>query len=249
MERLLVGKNAVVTGSRSGIGRAVVETFAANGANVWACAHRSDDAFFQDMESLAERYGVWIKPVCFDLADEAQIKAAVREVTQDGSPIHILVNDAGITHRALFQMTMLKRVQEVFNVDFFAPFLLTQLVVKAMLKKGVSGSIINISSTSALDGNEGRSAYGTAKAALACFSRVLSRELGEQQIRVNSIAPGITDTSLISLREEQIAEIVSNTALRKMGKPQDVANGVLFLASDLSSFITGQVLRIDGGLL
>lgn len=249
MERLLLGKNAIVTGARGGIGRAVIEIFAAHGANVWACVRRPDDAFFADVSLLSQQYGVWIRTVCFDLANEAQVRAGFREITQEKMPIHILVNNAGITHRALFQMTSLKKVREIFEVDFFAPYLLTQLVVKAMLKDKVDGSIINISSSSALDGNEGRSAYGTAKSALMCFSRVLSRELGEERIRVNSIAPGITDTGMMTLREEQIIKIVSETALREMGRPQDVANGVLFLASNLSSFITGQVIRIDGGLL
>ena len=123
------------------------------------------------------------------------------------------------------------------------------MVVKAMLKSKVQGSIINISSTSGLDCDGGRSAYGSAKSALTCFSRVLAEELGLQGIRVNSIAPGITDTSLITLNKEQITQIVLETALKKMGTPKDIANGALFFASDLSSFITGQVLRIDGGLL
>lgn len=247
--KLLEGKNAIITGARRGIGRAIVETFAQNGANIWACIRNEDTTFTADMMELSKEYGVSIKVICFDLLDEAQTKAAMKEIIGEKLPINILINNAGITHRALFQMTAMKTVRDIFEVDFFAPFLITQLVVKAMLKSKVQGSIVNISSTSALDCNGGRSAYGSAKAALSCFSRVLAEELGTQRIRVNSIAPGITDTSLITLNKEQITEIISQTVLKQIGKPQDVANGALFLASELSSFVTGQVLRIDGGLL
>lgn len=249
MEKLLKGKNAIVTGARKGIGYAIVESFAENGANIWACIRAEDSDFSANVAEMSKKYGVRIKPIYFDLSNEEQIKFAFKEIMQEKVPIDILVNNAGITHRALFQMTSLKTVKEIFEVDFFAPFLFTQMVVKAMLKSKVQGSIINISSTSGLDCDGGRSAYGSAKSALTCFSRVLAEELGLQGIRVNSIAPGITDTSLITLNKEQITQIVLETALKKMGTPKDIANGALFFASDLSSFITGQVLRIDGGLL
>jgi 3-oxoacyl-[acyl-carrier protein] reductase len=246
--KLLIGKNAVVTGCAKGIGRSIVEVFAQNGANIWACARKRTDEFETSMLLLSEKHKVEIMPVYFDLADKDQIKLAVRSIMNAKKDVDILVNNAGITYNSLFQMSTVDKINEVFVVNFISPFIFTQYIVKLMLKKK-SGSVINISSTAALDGNSGRSVYGASKAALLCATKALAAELGDQGIRANVIAPGITKTEMLSsMTEEVINQTILGTNMKRSGMPDDIAKAVLFLASDLSSYITGQVIRVDGGM-
>ncbi len=246
--KLLKGKNAIVTGCARGIGRSIVEKLAQNGADIWACARTKNEEFEKAMLTLSEANNISIRPVYFDLADKDQIKAAVKMIMSDKKDVDILVNNAGITYNALFQMSTLEKINEVFNINFVSPLLLTQYVVKLMLKKK-SGSIINISSSAALDGNSGRSVYGASKAALLCATKSLAAELGDQGIRANVIAPGITRTDMLrSMTEDVINQTIMNTHMKRSGEPIDIANAVLFLACDLSSYITGQVIRVDGGM-
>lgn len=249
MNKLLEGKNAIITGARRGMGRAMTELFASNGANIWACSHSPSEEFEEDMKLLSKNYGVEIVPVYFDLSDQDDIKRGLKEIFLFKKEINILVNNAGITHRALFQMTTVQRAREVFEVDFFAPYLIMQLVVKRMTKNKNGASVINISSTAGIDANAGRAAYGSAKSALTCLTRVVAEEVGIQGIRVNAIAPGITATEMLTYSEEMLKELVEESLLKKIGKPSDIANAALFLASDRSSFITGQIIRVDGGML
>ena len=146
-------------------------------------------------------------------------------------------------------MTSMDKMREVFEVNFFSQFLFSQYVVKLMVRQK-SGNIVNIVSSAAIDGNPGRSAYGASKAALICLTKVMAAELAEHNIRVNAIAPGITETDMVeqSMSQEIIRETVASTMLKRIGRPIDIANTALFLASDLSSYITGQVIRTDGGL-
>ena len=246
--KLLKGKNAIVTGCARGIGSSIVEVLAENGANVWACARKQTPEFENFLEGLSSKYDVVIKPIYFDLSDKDQMKIAVKTIMSEKISVDILVNNAGITYNALFQMSTIDKIQEVFDVNFISPFLFTQYIVKLMLKNK-SGSIINISSSAALDGNSGRAVYGASKAALLCATKSLAAELGDQGIRANVIAPGITKTDMLSsMTEEVINETVMNTDMKRHGEPTDIANTVLFLASDLSSYITGQVIRVDGGM-
>jgi 3-oxoacyl-[acyl-carrier protein] reductase len=163
--------------------------------------------------------------------------------------VDVLVNNAGITYNALFQMTSMEKMREVFEVNFFAQVAFTQYIVRLMARQK-SGSVINISSSAAIDANPGRSAYGASKAAVICMTRAMAHELAEQNIRANAIAPGITDTDMVeaSMSQETIAATVAQTRLKRMGKPSDIADAAVFLASDLSSYVTGEILRVDGGL-
>jgi len=249
MNRKLEEKNALVTGARKGIGRQIVETFAENGANIWACSHTHSEEFVKEMKDLGEKYSVNIWPVFFDLGNSADISYAMREVIAEGREVNIVVNNAGITYRALFQMTPLKTAKEVFDIDFFGPYQMLQLLTKRMVKNNNGSSIINIISTAGLDANAGRAAYGSAKAALLCLTRIIAEEFGEKGIRSNAVAPGITRTEMLTYTEEMLEELLDESLLKKIGQPEDVANAVLFLASDDASYITGQVIRVDGGLL
>ena len=146
-------------------------------------------------------------------------------------------------------MTSIKKLKELFETDFFSQTLFTQYILKSMIKKK-SGSILYISSSSALDGNEGRSAYASAKAAMIAQAKVLSREVGIYNIRVNAIAPGLNNTDMMKKNtpEEILNEVTSRISLKRIANPEEIANVALLLSSDLSSYITGQVIRVDGGM-
>jgi 3-oxoacyl-[acyl-carrier protein] reductase len=164
-----------------------------------------------------------------------------------GKPIDVLVNNAGVAHGGLFQMTPMAKVREVFDVNLFAPLALSQAVIGPMRKRG-GGSIINIASIAGLDLHAGNVAYGTSKAALIAATRTLAAELGALNIRVNAIAPGLTDTDMAGQMEKKAGtDMVERTAFKRMAKPTEIADTAVFLASDMASFITGQVLRVDGG--
>lgn len=246
--KLLNGKNAIVTGTARGIGHKIVEVFAANGANVWACARKQTEEMDAYCKELSEQYGVEVKPVYFELTNRTAMKEAFKSIMAEKKPIDILVNNAGITYNALFQMSNEEKIKESFDINFTSPYLFSQYVIKLMLRAG-QGSVVNISSTAAIDGNSGRSIYGATKASVWCASKSMAEELGPKGIRVNCIAPGITQTDMLSsMTEEVINETVMATDSQRAGEPVDIANAALFLASDLSSYITGQILRVDGGM-
>jgi 3-oxoacyl-[acyl-carrier protein] reductase len=162
--------------------------------------------------------------------------------------IDALVNNAGITYNALFQMSTQENLRQQFEVNFFSMFIFTQYISKLMVREK-KGSIINISSTAAFDGNQGKSVYGATKAAVVAMTKSISSELGEQGIRANCIAPGITETEMLSTMPEDVVQQAKETAdLRRGGNPSEIATTAVFLASDKSSYITGQTIRVDGGL-
>jgi 3-oxoacyl-[acyl-carrier protein] reductase len=250
---LLQGKNAVVTGCARGIGKAMLGAFAENGANVWACCRTccrtKSDEFEAFARQLSVSHGVRVDPLYFDLTDASAMKNAVKAIVAEKVAIDVLVNNAGITYNALFPMTSLEKMHEVFDVNFFAQVSFSQYIARLMTRQR-SGSIINVSSTAALDGNPGRGAYGASKAAVVCMTRVMAHELAEYNIRVNAIAPGITNTDMVeaSMSEAVIDAAVQSTRLKRIGEPSEIADVALFLASDLASYVTGEVLRVDGGL-
>ena len=160
-----------------------------------------------------------------------------------------MVNNAGVIQTSLFQMTKIENIKKIFEVNYFSQLQFTQIILKKMMKKR-KGSIINISSTSSIDAETGRLSYSSSKSALATSSKVLSRELGAFNIRVNVIAPGLTDTDLMrnNHSDEIIENVKKNISLKRIAEPEEIANVVLFLASDRSSYINGQVIRVDGGM-
>ena len=244
---LLKNKTAVITGCARGIGKEILKTFAENGANIFACVRKETEEFSERIKNLSDKNGVEIIPLYFDLRDEAAMKSAVMQIRKSKKKIDILVNNAGITspESRLFQMTTMASIREIFEVNFFVQLQFTQYILKFMQS---GGSIINMSSISALDGISGQSAYGASKAALAGFTLSLSQELGKQNIRVNALAPGFTDTDMGNdSADDYIKNILQNSTFARMGKVEEIANTALFLASDLSTFITGEIIRADGG--
>lgn len=246
---LLKNKTAVVTGCNRGIGKKVLEVFSSNGATVFACVRNITKEFQDNINELTKKNKNEIIPIQFDLNDDAQIKEAATKIISSTKPIDILVNNAGVIHTAIFQMTSIKKLKEIFEIDFFSQTNFTQYILKSMVKNK-KGSVLYISSSSALDGNEGRSAYSAAKSALLTQSKVLSREIGIHNIRVNAIAPGLTNTDMMTKNtdDKTIKDVLSRVSLRRVAQPEEIANSALFLASDLSSYITGQVIRVDGGM-
>lgn len=246
---LLKDKVAVVTGCNRGIGKEIVKVFAENGANIWACVRKENQSFTKFVHNLEQKHSVNINPVYFDLCDEVQIKAGVKTINNSKQPVNILVNNAGIIFTALFQMYSMEKLREMFEINYFSQMLLTQYISRMMIRQK-SGSIINISSSAAIEGNEGRTGYASAKASMIASTKVLARELAPYNIRVNAVAPGLTKTEMMinSTPEDALQETLNRICLRRVGEPREIANTALFLASDLSSYTTCQVLRVDGGM-
>lgn len=245
---LLHGKNTIVTGCLKGIGKKTLEIFAEQGSNVWACAQYSDEEFEGFCADLAQRTGTWVKPVYFDLTDSEAVKAGLKIIFADKQAVDVLVNVAGFTKDAIFHMTSMEQMKLIFEVNYFSQILISQYVTKLMVRQR-RGSVINIASISGLDGSHGQLAYSSSKAALIGATRTMSRELAKQGIRVNAIAPGVIDTDMNSLVPENvISRHIKDMSIQRMGSSNEVANAILFLASDLSSYMTGQIIRVDGGM-
>ena len=246
---MLRGKNAVITGTLQGIGKATLEYFVANGSNVWACAQHQSDEFDSYCKNLESQYGVWVKPIYFDLLDTDAIKAAVKQIQSDKQPIDALVNIAGMARDAIFHMVSMDTMKLVFEVNFFSQILFSQYITKLMLRNPNPSSVVFVSSISALDGNAGQLAYGSSKAALLGAMKTMSKELASKGIRVNAIAPGVIDTDMNKVvPQEVIDEKIKTMDIKRLGKPSEVASTIAFLCSDLSRHITGQTIRIDGGI-
>ena len=247
--KMLEGKTVMVTGTARGMGKAMVELFARNGANVIAHARTQTEAHEKMCSDLSKECGVSVVPIYFDLKDQEKIKEAVKTVKKLFPVIDGLVNNAGITNNSLFQMTSMDVVREQFEVNFFSPYLLTQYISKLMVRQG-KGSIVNIASSAGQDGNSGKSAYGSSKAALICMTKCISEELAQSGVRANAICPGITETDMVSTMPDYVNEMQKQSAcLGKNADVKDIANTAMFLLSDYSSYITGQAIRVDGGVL
>jgi len=245
---VLKNKTAVVTGANRGIGFAVAKTFVAHGAKVIACMRAIDAPVVEKIANAG--YRNCVQAVTLDLGDEASIKAAVKEIAAlTSNKIDVLVNNAGTASGGFFQMMPIAELRRVIETNLIGQILLTQGVSRLMTRHR-SGSIINITSTAAEIADLGTIAYGTSKAAFARAARSMAAELGAANVRVNSIAPGVTRTDMFDQMAPVARDRLINTAaLKRAADPQDIANVALFLASDLSSFITGQTLRVDGGVV
>lgn len=245
---ILSNKTVIITGTRRGIGRSMLETFAENGANIWAHARKETTDFLSLIDDVSKKYDVTIRPLCFELTNQDEMKLAVKKIMSSRIPVDGLVNNAGVTHNALFQMTNIETVRKQFETNYFAVYTFTQYISKLMIRQHY-GSIVNIASTAGIDGNAGKSAYGSSKAAVISMTKSIAEELGVNGIRANCIAPGITETEMLNDLSDEVIQNIKNTAdLRRAGKPIDIANTAVFLISDLSSYITGQVIRVDGGM-
>ena len=245
---LLENKNVIITGGSRGIGKAIAKKFAQNGANLAiTCIKMSDEAL--DLVKNLESLGVKAKAYESDASDfESAIKLA-ENVFNDFGSIDVLVNNAGITKDNLLLRMSEEDFNDVMKVNMNSVFNNTKAVLRQMLKQK-NGSIINLSSVVGVKGNAGQSNYSSSKAAIIGFTKSVALELGSRNIRCNAIAPGFIETEMTkALQQDQINEWAESIPLKRSGKPEDVANTTLFLASDMSSYITGQVMNVCGGML
>lgn len=244
----LKNKTAVITGCLQGIGRETLDFFVRSGSNVFACAFNETEEFTNHIKNLKNEFGVQIHPIYFDMKDNEAIKKAAIEIQKTKIPIDILVNIAGLNRDAVFHMVTPEQMQETFQVNFFSQIVFTQYITKLMLRNG-RGSIVFTSSISGLDGNQGQLSYAASKAAIIAAVKTISKELGPKGIRVNAIAPGVIRTPMTEvLKDEIIKEKIKKSDLGRIGTSEEVASLIAFLSSDSSSYITGQIIRIDGGI-
>ena len=245
---MLTGKNAIITGARSGIGLATVQLFAQNGANCWAVVHREDVAWLQQIHELEQKFKVWIKPVFIDLSESDSIKAGMKDILLERLSVDVLVNAAGIVSpNRLFSMTSMGDIRKVMDVNFFSVLEMTQLVLRVMLKQR-KGSIVNVASIAADCEDTSQLEYATSKAALVCATKKLAREVGASGVRVNAVSPGLTDTKMIGgITADAMEKIYGGLAAKRIGTPNEIANVIAFLAGDQSSFVNGENIKVDGG--
>ena len=239
--------NAIITGANRGIGKSMIETFAAGGVNIWACARKSNSEYESWLNEIAEKNCVWIKPIYFDLADAEAITAGIQSIIDEGLSIDVLVNNAGISTVGLLSMSKMEDIQHLFSVNFFAMLRIIQKVSKKMSRQH-KGVIINMGSIAGIEPQPGKIAYGSSKAAVIMMTKCLAKELGPMGIRVNAIAPGPIETEMIhQYKDEMLEKLAAESALRRLGKTEEIAQVAVFLASEKASYINGEVIRVDGG--
>lgn len=243
---MLTNKICIVTGGAQGIGRCIVETFAQQQATmVYAC-----DMNTQVAEELTAQYpNVRVKQL--NVCDRQAIQSFTQEIHQEHGKIDVLVNNAGITRDNLLDRISEEDWDMVLDVNLKGVFNMTQAIAPIMIENGI-GSIVTMSSVVGTDGNIGQSNYAATKGGVIAMTKGWAKEFSRKgaQVRANCVAPGFIETPMtIDLPEKVLDHMKSKTPLGRMGKPQDIANGVAFLASDNASFITGQTLKIDGGLV
>lgn len=244
---MLREKSAIITGANRGIGLATVKKFAENGAKIWACARKENVEFEIIIKEMSERYSTKIVPVYFDMGDNDAMKSAINGIVRETKNIDILVNNAGISVEKFFSMTSFDVLQKTMEINFEAQVRMTQLVTRNMVRKK-DGRVINVASVAGIESELGGLAYGSSKAAVIFATKTMALELGPYGIRVNSVSPGFIDTDMWENRSEDIYNrVLSETPLGRQGTPEEVANVILFLASDMSSYITAQNIIVDGG--
>lgn len=246
---LLKDKTAVITGAHRGIGKTILEKFCEYGCNCFVINRKEDPVFTEYCENLQKEYSVKIELFYADFSSEDEIKTAVKQIISKKVPIDILVNNVGVAYpQNMFTMTKLATIKDTFEVNLFSSILVTQLISRSMMGNQ-KGSIVFISSSAAFDGGANIE-YSASKVAIVGAMRRMAIELGNFGIRVNTVAPGLTSTDMEnSMSAEDEADAVSRNIMKRKAEPSEIADAVAFLSSDMSRFITGQVLRVDGGLL
>ncbi|CAZ98656.1 3-oxoacyl-[acyl-carrier-protein] reductase [Zobellia galactanivorans] len=246
--KLLEGKNAIITGASRGIGTGIARVFAENGANV-AFTYSSSEAPALELEKELSGLGVKAKAYKSNAASFEAAEQLVAAVLKDFGGIDILINNAGITKDNLLMRMSEADFDSVIEINLKSVFNMTKAVQRTMLKQR-KGSIINMSSVVGVKGNAGQANYAASKAGMIGFTKSVALELGSRNIRCNAIAPGFIETEMTAKLDEKVVQgWREGIPLKRGGSPEDIANACLFFASDLSAYVTGQVLNVDGGML
>jgi 3-oxoacyl-[acyl-carrier protein] reductase len=242
---LLQGKKAIVTGGARGIGLEIVLAFLREGATVYFLDLKPSD-FLDAMKSAASEGGGEVFFRQANVAVEAEITPTIEEILKEAGALDILVNNAGITDNDLIFRMTLERWNRVMSINLASAFLISKVVARHMSKQR-AGSIINMASVVGVGGNAGQASYAASKAGLIGLTRSLAKEVGSRGVRVNAVAPGYIDTEMTRELPDAAREaFLTQIALNRPGSPQEVAKVVTFLASDLASYISGEVIRVDG---
>ena len=246
--RLLEGKTAIITGASRGIGSGIARVFAENGSNVAFTYSSSVDSAIKLQDELL-KHGVKVKSYKSDASDFNSSQKLITDVINDFGQIDILINNAGITKDNLLMRMGEEDFDKVIEVNLKSVFNMTKAVQRTMLKQR-KGSIINMSSVVGVKGNAGQTNYAASKAGIIGFSKSVALELGSRNIRCNVIAPGFIETEMTAkLDQSTVDQWRAGIPLKRGGTPNDIANACVFLASDMSSYITGQTIHVDGGML
>lgn len=244
---MLKGKSAIITGGVRGIGKAIAKEFCENGADILLCYRSNDEQARKTAEELAQ-YGTKVELLKGDVADPETAKTAVAKAKELFGKVDILVNNAGITRDKLIMRMSDTDFTDVINANLNGSFYFLSAAAKVMIKQK-SGRIINLSSVAGVKGNPGQVNYSASKAGVMGMTMSAAKELGRRGITVNAIAPGFIDTDMTAvMTDDQKAKIAEAISVGRVGKPEDIAKTALFLASDSASYITGQVICVDGGL-
>ena len=246
--RMLKGKTAIITGASRGIGKEVAILFAKNEADLILIS-RNEERLSALQKELTETYDVDVKYYALDITDSDKLKDVFAEIKRDKKPIDIVVNNAGIMEDAVLQMVKPELIQKTYATNVFALIDVSKRASKLMLRNK-RGSIINLTSIVGVEGNLGQSIYSSSKAAVIGFTKSLSKELASLNIRVNGVAPGFIDTDMTRGMEPKFYDKnLASISMGRLGTTSDVAKVILFLASDLAEYVTGQIIGVDGGMI
>lgn len=249
MSNTLEGKVCIVTGAGRGIGKAIANLFAERGAIVYAndLVEGSIDNWLNELSVINKER---VHPVYFDITDEDQVRKNILSIKKKSDRIDVLVNNAGIEFNELIGMISKENMKKMFDVNVFGTINMLQFVSRVMARQKDGGSIINISSLVGLRGNSGQLVYSATKGAVISLTKSAAKELGPKQIRVNSIAPGLTKTDMMEQADiEKLETRINNIRMGRLAEPMDIAKGCLLLAGDDAKYISGQVLSVDGSTI
>ena len=245
---MLEGKVAFITGASRGIGKAIASKFAEHGATVIINSLNKNTLEFVAAD-ISQKFNREVVPMAFDITSLNEIKMAFQTIHKQFKSLDILVNNAGILIPSLIEMVSQSQIEKQFQTNIFSQILTSQYSVRLMSRKR-QGSIVNISSIMGAEGKEGQCVYAATKAAVIGFTRSLSKEVAPKNIRVNAIAPGFIDTEMAGSADVvKRQELINSIGMNRMGTGEEVADTALYLASDLSNYVTGQVIGVDGGMI